>query len=104
MSVAACGMVCHSKCAEKLPKSCTGSRNGGVDLDGPMRMSFSSTGVYALVGIWLIGSAPSMFGRELAEQAANDRLAVPVIVSKSISAVEAVGAFLYLCGYCCLRY
>ena len=33
-----------------------------------------------------------MFGRELSEQVAADKLVVPVIVTKSISAVEAVGA------------
>jgi hypothetical protein len=33
-----------------------------------------------------------MFGRELAEQAASDKAQVPVIVTKCISAVEAVGA------------
>lgn len=32
-----------------------------------------------------------MFGRELSEQALADRTDVPVIVTKSISAVEAVG-------------
>lgn len=32
-----------------------------------------------------------MFGRDLAEQASADRTDVPVIVTKSISAVEAVG-------------
>jgi hypothetical protein len=32
-----------------------------------------------------------MFGRDLIEQAAADRVDVPVIVTKSISAVEAVG-------------
>ncbi len=34
-----------------------------------------------------------MFGRELAEQAAMDKMVVPVIVTKSISAVEAVGMY-----------
>lgn len=32
-----------------------------------------------------------MFGRELSDQVASDRVAVPVIVTKCISAVEAVG-------------
>lgn len=32
-----------------------------------------------------------MFGRDLSEQAASDRSDVPVIVTKSISAVEEVG-------------
>lgn len=42
----------------------------------------------------LMSKAPSMFGRELAEQAAVDNTAVPVIVTKSISAVEAVGTYI----------
>ncbi|ORY33516.1 hypothetical protein BCR39DRAFT_463757 [Naematelia encephala] len=66
-----CGMVCHSKCAEKLPKSCPGGKNGVVDsIDGPL--------------------PPSMFGRDLPEQVNADRAPVPVIVTKCISAVEAV--------------
>lgn len=36
--VAACGMVCHAKCAEKLPRLCAGRANGTVEvIDGPMR-------------------------------------------------------------------
>ncbi|WVR00219.1 hypothetical protein IAU59_007361 [Kwoniella sp. CBS 9459] len=69
---ASCGIVCHSKCAEKLPRSCTGSRIANSDgLDGPL--------------------PPSMFGRDLIEQVGADRSNVPVIVTKCISAVEAVG-------------
>ncbi|WWC91633.1 uncharacterized protein L201_006579 [Kwoniella dendrophila CBS 6074] len=67
-----CGIVCHSKCAEKLPRSCTGSRNGaGENLDGPL--------------------PPSMFGRDLIEQVGADKTPIPGIVTKCISAVEAVG-------------
>ena len=36
-----------------------------------------------------------MFGRELAEQVVADKTTVPVIVTKCISAVEAVGRFKY---------
>jgi hypothetical protein len=36
----ACGIVCHSKCSEKLPKSCTASRTGQVEvIEGPLRES-----------------------------------------------------------------
>nr|XP_031860486.1 uncharacterized protein CI109_004097 [Kwoniella shandongensis]KAA5527558.1 hypothetical protein CI109_004097 [Kwoniella shandongensis] len=70
-----CGIVCHSKCVEKLPKSCTGSRiannSHNEALDGPL--------------------PPSMFGRPLPEQVSADGTPVPVIVTKCISAVEAVG-------------
>jgi hypothetical protein len=41
-----------------------------------------------LIGVRI---APSMFGRELAEQATADKVVVPVIVTKCISAVEKVG-------------
>ncbi|WRT70298.1 uncharacterized protein IL334_007296 [Kwoniella shivajii] len=69
---ASCGIVCHSKCAEKLPRSCTGSRTGNSELsDGPL--------------------PPSMFGRDLIEQTTADRTPIPGIVNKCISAVEAVG-------------
>ncbi|KLT45774.1 RhoGAP-domain-containing protein [Cutaneotrichosporon oleaginosum] len=66
----ACGIVCHQKCAEKLPKSCTG-KGAKVEDEGPL--------------------PPSMFGRDLSEQAAADNAAVPVIVTKCIRAVEANG-------------
>ncbi|WVQ67092.1 uncharacterized protein L199_005286 [Kwoniella botswanensis] len=67
-----CGIVCHSKCAEKLPRSCTGSRHGTIEnLDGPL--------------------PPSMFGRDLIEQVGADKTPIPGIVTKCINAVEAVG-------------
>ncbi|WWC71939.1 uncharacterized protein I206_105898 [Kwoniella pini CBS 10737] len=67
-----CGIVCHFKCAEKLPRSCTGSRNGTIEhMDGPL--------------------PPSMFGRDLIEQVGADKTAIPGIVTKCIHAVEAVG-------------
>ncbi|KAK4687927.1 Rho-type GTPase-activating protein 1/2, partial [Tremellales sp. Uapishka_1] len=68
---ASCGIVCHSKCAEKLPRSCLGTKIGVGELDGPM--------------------PPSMFGRELSEQVVSDHTPVPGIVIKCIHAVEAVG-------------
>ncbi|KAL1412711.1 Rho-type gtpase-activating protein [Vanrija albida] len=68
----ACGTVCHSKCAEKLPRSCPGPRNGKVVEDeGP--------------------PPPSMFGRDLSVQAESDKHSIPVIVTKCIEAVEANG-------------
>lgn len=27
-----CGLVCHAKCAEKIPRSCTGARNGHAEV------------------------------------------------------------------------
>ncbi|BEI94714.1 uncharacterized protein CcaverHIS019_0702950 [Cutaneotrichosporon cavernicola] len=66
----ACGMVCHQKCAEKLPKSCPG-KGAKVEDEGPL--------------------PPSMFGRELSDQSGADNAAVPVIVTKCIRAVEANG-------------
>lgn len=36
-------------------------------------------------------AVPSMFGKDLSEQVVADKVAVPVIVTKSIYAVEAVG-------------
>ncbi|GMK59982.1 hypothetical protein CspeluHIS016_0901990 [Cutaneotrichosporon spelunceum] len=65
-----CGMVCHQKCAEKLPKSCTG-KGVKVEDEGPL--------------------PPTMFGRDLSEQSGADNAAVPVIVTKCIRAVEANG-------------
>jgi FixJ family two-component response regulator len=46
-----------------------------------------------MLEVWLMVIVPSLFGRELVEQVAADKTAIPVIVLKSISAVEAVGAF-----------
>ncbi|TXT05943.1 hypothetical protein VHUM_03704 [Vanrija humicola] len=68
----ACGTVCHSKCAEKLPRSCPGPRNGkAIEDEGP--------------------PPPSMFGRDLSIQAESDKHSIPVIVTKCIGAVEANG-------------
>lgn len=64
-------------------------------LDGPMR---ESPRVTERRGLADATSAPSMFGRELSEQADADKMAVPVIVTKSISAVEAVGMLLLVIG------
>jgi hypothetical protein len=36
-------------------------------------------------------AGPSMFGRELSEQVVSDNVAVPVVITKCIYAVEAVG-------------
>lgn len=67
-----CGIVCHSKCAEKLPRGCTGTKGAVKDeAEGPL--------------------PPSMFGRPLVEQVSADKQSVPVIVTKCINAVEAVG-------------
>jgi cell division protein FtsB len=77
----ACGIVCHQKCAEKLPKSCTG-KGVKVEDEGPLRESHLPTP---------LTSAPTMFGRDLCEQAGADNAAVPVIVTKCIRAVEANG-------------
>lgn len=71
MLMAACGTICHSKCAEKLPRSCTGTKTGTPIIEEP--------------------AGPSMFGRELSEQVVTDNAAVPVIITKCIYAVEAVG-------------
>lgn len=60
--------MCHSKCAEKLPKACPGKPDAD---DGPL--------------------PPSMFGRDLSEQAEWDGAGVPMIVTKCIRAVEANG-------------
>jgi hypothetical protein len=38
-------------------------------------------------------AAPSMFGKDLGEQVASDKSQVPMIVTKCISAVEAVGEY-----------
>ncbi|EIW72231.1 hypothetical protein TREMEDRAFT_24881 [Tremella mesenterica DSM 1558] len=65
-----CGVICHSKCGEKLPRSCPGIRPA-QDNDGPI--------------------PPSMFGRDLIEQVQTDKTTVPVLVTKCIEAVEAVG-------------
>ena len=88
MCIEACGVVCHSKCAEKLPKPCAGRGHGNSVLEvieGPSSESSPK------ISIWLMDLVPSMFGRELSEQVAADKTPVPVIVTKSISAVEAVG-------------
>lgn len=77
----ACGIVCHQKCAEKLPKSCTG-KGAKTEDEGPLRESVLSVS---------LTPAPSMFGRDLGEQAGADNAAVPVIVTKCIRAVEANG-------------
>lgn len=66
---AACGIVCHSKCADKQARSCPGKPI--KEDDGPV--------------------PPSMFGRDLTEQAVSDGASVPVIVTKCIRAVEANG-------------
>lgn len=67
-----CGIICHSKCASQLPRACMGKKDGLSDVhEGPL--------------------PPSMFGRELFDQAVSDHVAVPVIVTKCIAAVEAVG-------------
>ncbi|WVN86424.1 uncharacterized protein L203_101588 [Cryptococcus depauperatus CBS 7841] len=66
-----CGIVSHSKCAEKLPRGCTGNKVAKDEPDGPL--------------------PPSMFGRPLVEQTVTDKQSVPAIVTKCIAAVEAVG-------------
>lgn len=82
-------MVCHAKCAEKLPKSCIGSKAGRVEVnDGPLRKSMSQL---ETLNRHPDRSAPSMFGKELSEQIAADNAPVPVLVTKCIYAVEAVG-------------
>lgn len=85
----ACGIVCHSKCSEKLPKICSGSRTGQVEvIEGPLRESDRPD--KPNVSLTFV-EAPSMFGKELGEQVASDKSQVPMIVTKCISAVEAVG-------------
>ncbi|TYJ58817.1 hypothetical protein B9479_000249 [Cryptococcus floricola] len=66
-----CGIVCHSKCAEKLPRGCTGSKVLKEEPEGPL--------------------LPSMFGRPLIEQVQADQQMIPTIVTKCIAAVEEVG-------------
>ncbi|EST08092.1 Zinc finger, LIM-type [Kalmanozyma brasiliensis GHG001] len=70
MRCALCTQVCHSRCLQNLPVSC----NQPFSLDGQSDPA-----------------GPSMFGRSLTEQAAQEGRDVPIIVEKCIQAVEAFG-------------
>ncbi|CAD6899616.1 unnamed protein product [Tilletia laevis] len=70
---ALCAQSCHSKCLQNLPTSCLRpySGPGGGEPAEP--------------------SGPSMFGRDLIEQAAAEGRDVPIIVEKCVAAVESSG-------------
>lgn len=72
MRCALCTQVCHSRCLQNLPLSCI------QPYARPDESAPESTG-------------PSMFGRDLVEQAKHESRDVPVIVEKCIEAVEASG-------------
>ncbi|KAL7415276.1 hypothetical protein BDY24DRAFT_338178 [Mrakia frigida] len=74
---AGCGSNCHSKCAPQYDRPCNSSSAALPSLDE----SGGDAGP----------PPPSMFGRDLTEQAEADGEAIPVIVRKCIAAVDAVG-------------
>lgn len=72
MRCALCTQICHSKCLQNLPLSCI------QPYARPEELALESSG-------------PSMFGRDLVEQAKHEGRDVPIIVDKCIEAVEASG-------------
>lgn len=72
LKCAACGVVCHAKCSEKLGGTC--KPVDGSNKEEPVAEN-----------------GPSMFGRDLTEQIDIDGKQVPFIVTKCIEAVEAQG-------------
>ncbi|PWN48569.1 RhoGAP-domain-containing protein [Violaceomyces palustris] len=68
---ALCAQVCHSKCLQSLPVSCNQPYSRP---DEPLEPQ-----------------GPSMFGKDLTQQAVLESRDVPVIVEKCIQAVEAFG-------------
>ncbi|KAK0519761.1 Rho-type gtpase-activating protein, partial [Tilletia horrida] len=68
---ALCAQSCHSKCLQNLPTSCLKPYSGGQEVAEP--------------------TGPSMFGRDLVEQATAEGRDVPEIVEKCVAAVEASG-------------
>ncbi|KAE8255310.1 hypothetical protein A4X13_0g3086 [Tilletia indica] len=66
-----CGQSCHSKCLQNLPTSCLKPYSGGQETAEP--------------------TGPSMFGRDLVEQATAEGREVPEIVEKCVAAVESSG-------------
>ncbi|WVQ84309.1 hypothetical protein IAT38_006461 [Cryptococcus sp. DSM 104549] len=71
LKCSSCGIVCHHKCSDKLPRTCLGKKVRKDEPEEPL--------------------PPTMFGKPLPEQVAADNTVVPVIVTKCIDAVEAVG-------------
>lgn len=68
---ALCGQACHSKCLQNLPTSCNQPFSRGDEPTEP--------------------AGPSMFGKDLVEQAQLEQRSVPLVVEKCIQAVEALG-------------
>ncbi|SPO35678.1 related to GTPase-activating protein beta-chimerin [Pseudozyma flocculosa] len=74
MRCAICSQICHSKCLHNLSLSCS----------QPYTRPEDAAAAEAAAG-------PSMFGRDLAEQAGIEGREVPLVVEKCIQAVEAFG-------------
>ena len=57
-----------------------------------LHQAYSRIMLLLLIGFSAAFSGPSLFGRDLAEQVAEDGQTVPVIVTKCIEAVETQGS------------
>ncbi|KAN0061207.1 Rho-type gtpase-activating protein [Thecaphora frezii] len=73
MRCAICSQVCHSKCLQNLSLSCNQPYTRPEDAGQEVQ------------------TGPSMFGRDLVEQAEAENREVPLVVDKCIQAVEAFG-------------